>query len=165
MTTTTQTEEWYLQHVCPYLGIPCNIFSDKEFHFLSIFKKIWVLLGLSTTFHPQTKVVNRVWVHAPHNHFGRNKQLDNYLQILQQQLEQRPTTVVAVVKAAQDHGKQRYEKQRTSISFQPGDRAWVHLDHKHFKGHHHTLLPIRHGPYTILQKMAENAQRLYIPPQ
>jgi len=49
--------------------------------------------------------------------------------------------------------------------FQPGDREWVNLDHKHFEGHHHTLLPIRHGPYTILQKMAENAQHLDIPPQ
>jgi hypothetical protein len=39
------------------------------------------------------------------------------------------------------------------------------LDKKRFKGHHHKLLPIRYGPYTILDKIGENAYRLDLPPQ
>jgi hypothetical protein len=51
------------------------------------------------------------------------------------------------------------------MSFQPGDRVWLHLDKKRFKGQHHKLLPIRYGPYTILEKIGENAYRLDLPPQ
>jgi len=38
------------------------------------------------------------------------------------------------------------------------------LENKRFKGQHHKLLPIRYGPYTILQKVVENAYRLDLPP-
>ena len=51
------------------------------------------------------------------------------------------------------------------MSFQPGDQVWLHLDKKRFKGHHHKLLPIRYGSYTILDKIGENAYRLDLPPQ
>jgi hypothetical protein len=87
-----QTTKLYFHHVWPHFGLPRSIISDKDSCFLSTFwKTIWALLGchlkFSTTFHPQTdgqtKVVNRVLVHALRTHFGRNKQLDNYLHILQ----------------------------------------------------------------------------------
>jgi len=51
------------------------------------------------------------------------------------------------------------------MSFQPGDRFWIHLDQKHNKDQHHKLIPIRYGPYTILQKIGENTHRLDLPPQ
>jgi hypothetical protein len=51
------------------------------------------------------------------------------------------------------------------MAFQPEDQVWLHLDKKHFKGHHHKLLSIRYGPYTILDKIGENAYRLDLPPQ
>jgi hypothetical protein len=51
------------------------------------------------------------------------------------------------------------------MSFQLGDQVWLHLDKKHFKGHHHNLFPIRYGLYTILDKIRENAYRLDLPPQ
>jgi hypothetical protein len=51
------------------------------------------------------------------------------------------------------------------MSFQPGDQVWLHLDKKHFKGHHHELLPIRYGLDTILEKIGENAYRFNLPPQ
>jgi hypothetical protein len=51
------------------------------------------------------------------------------------------------------------------MAFQPGDNVWLHLDKKHFKGHHHKILPIRYGLYTILDKIGENAYRLDLPPQ
>jgi len=50
------------------------------------------------------------------------------------------------------------------MSFQPGDKIWLHLDNKRFKGQHHKLLIIRYGPYTVLQKIGENAYRLDLPP-
>jgi len=90
--TTTQTSELYFQHVWPHFGLPRTMISDNDSLFLSTFwKTIWVLLGchikFSTLFHPhtdgQTKVVNRFFVHALRTHFGRNKQWDNYLHILQ----------------------------------------------------------------------------------
>jgi len=91
-TTTTQTTELYFQHVWPHFGLPNSIISDRDSCFLSTFwKTIWALLGcrlkFSTAFHPQTdgqiEVVNRVLVHALRIHFGRSKQWDNYLHILQ----------------------------------------------------------------------------------
>jgi hypothetical protein len=51
------------------------------------------------------------------------------------------------------------------MAFQLGDQVWLHLDKKRFKGHHHKILPIRYGPYTILEKVGENAYRLDLPPQ
>ena len=51
------------------------------------------------------------------------------------------------------------------MAFQPGDQVWLPLDKKHFKGHHHNLLPIIYGLHTILDKIGENAYRLDLPPQ
>jgi hypothetical protein len=51
------------------------------------------------------------------------------------------------------------------MSFQSGDQVRLHLDKKRFKSHHHKLLPIRYGPYTILDKIGENTYRLDLPPQ
>jgi hypothetical protein len=67
----------------------------------------------------------------------------------------RHNAVTIALKAAQDRAKERHEKQRTAISYQIGDRVWLHLDKKRFKGQHHKLLPIRYGPYTILEKVGE----------
>ena len=58
-----------------------------------------------------------------------------------------------------------HDKQRTSMSFQLGNRGWLHLDKKCFKGKHHRLLPIRYVPYTILEQIGENAYWLDLPPQ
>ena len=72
-TTAAQTAELYFRHVWPHFGLPITIISDWDSRFLSTFcKTIWALLGcqlkFSTAFHPQTdgqtKVVNRVLVHA-----------------------------------------------------------------------------------------------------
>ena len=82
-----------------------------------------------------------------------------------QQISQCHTAVTATLKAAQDQAKQRHDKQRKFLTFQPGDKVWLHLDKKHFKGQHHKLLPIRYGPYSILEKIGENAYRLDLPPQ
>jgi hypothetical protein len=82
-----------------------------------------------------------------------------------QQIAQRQSTVTSTLKATRDHAKQCHEKQRIFMAFQPGDQVWLHLDRKCFKGHHHKLLPIRYGPYKILNKIGENAYRLDLPPQ
>ena len=82
-----------------------------------------------------------------------------------QQLTQCHIAVTTTLKTAQDQAKQRHDKQRTYLSFQPGDQVWLHLDKKRFKSQHHKLMPIRYGPYTILDKIGENAYRLDLPPQ
>ena len=51
------------------------------------------------------------------------------------------------------------------MSFQLGDQVWLHLDKKHFKGHHQKLLPVIYGPYTIIDKDRENAYQFDLPPQ
>ena len=56
-------------------------------------------------------------------------------------------------------------KQRTFLTFQPGDKVSLHLDKKRFKEQHHKLLQIRYGHYTILDKIGENAFKLDLPPQ
>ena len=51
------------------------------------------------------------------------------------------------------------------MSFHLGDKLWLHLDNKCFKGQYHKLLPIRYGPYTILEKIGENSYQLDLSPQ
>lgn len=82
-----------------------------------------------------------------------------------QQLTQRHTAVTTALKTAQEQAKQRHDKQRTYLSFQPGDKVWLHLDKQRFKSQHHKLMPLRYGPYTILDKIGENAYHLDLPPQ
>ena len=87
-----QTAELYFRHVWPHFGLPSTIILDINYRFLRTFwKKIWALLGcklkFSIAFHPQTdcqiEVVNMVFVHDLRTHFGRSKQWDNYLHILE----------------------------------------------------------------------------------
>ena len=82
-----------------------------------------------------------------------------------QQIQLRHNAVTATLKVAQDRAKERHDKQRTIISYKIGDKVWLHLDKKRFKGQHYKLLPIRYGPYTILEKVRENGYRLDLPPQ
>jgi len=82
-----------------------------------------------------------------------------------QQIQQCHIAVTSTLKETQHRAKEIHDKQRTTISYQPGDRVWLHLDKKHFKGQHHKILPIRYGPYTILQKVGENGYKLDLPPQ
>ena len=42
---------------------------------------------------------------------------------------------------------------------------WLWLDKQCFKGQHHKLHPLRYGPYTILERIGENAYRLDLPSQ
>jgi hypothetical protein len=79
--------------------------------------------------------------------------------------KKRHSAVTTTLKASQDHAKKRHEKQRTFMSFHPRDQVWLHLDKKHFKGHHQKLLPMRYGLYTILDNIGENACMLDLPPQ
>ena len=51
-----------------------------------------------------------------------------------QQISQRHTAVTTTLKATQDQAKQRHDKQRKFLTFQPRDKVWLHLDKKHFKG-------------------------------
>jgi hypothetical protein len=53
----------------------------------------------------------------------------------------------------------------TPLVFQPGDRVWLSLDKHRFRGQHHKLHPLRYGPYTMLERIGENAYRLDLPPQ
>ena len=82
-----------------------------------------------------------------------------------QQISLRHTAVTTTLKETQDQDKRRHDKQRKFLTFQPRDKVWLHLDKKCFKGQHHKLLPIRYGPYSILDKIGENAYRLDLPPQ
>ena len=80
-------------------------------------------------------------------------------------LSQRHTQVAVALQAAQDHAKQRHDRQCTPLFFQPGDRVWLLLAKNRFKGHHHKLHPLRYGPYTVLECIGENAYRLDLPTQ
>ncbi len=80
-------------------------------------------------------------------------------------ISQRQTQVTAALQAAQARAKQRHDKQRTHLSFQPGDHVWLLLDKQRFKGQHHKLHPLRYGPYTVLERIGENAYRLDLPSQ
>jgi hypothetical protein len=56
-TTAAQTVDLFFTHVWTHFGLPSNIISDRDAHFLSTFwKTLWSLLGChlkySTSFHP-----------------------------------------------------------------------------------------------------------------
>jgi hypothetical protein len=225
-TSAAQTAEIFFRHVWPHFGLPRNIISDRDSHFLSTFwHTLWSLLGFqlkfSTTFHPQTdgqtEVVNRTLVHALRSSFIKNKQWDVYLHILQhsynrathssmgfspfevclgfqplaptefpinltpsgstqhpkdqqttqhfiQNLAQCHKQVTESLQAAQECAKQCHDKHRTTLHFQPGDKVWLQMDKQCFKGRHHKLHPLRYGPYTVLDRIGENAYRLDLPP-
>jgi len=123
-TTVAQTAELYFHHVWPHFGLPTSIISDMDSRFLSTFwKKMWTLPGcqlkFSTAFHPQidgqTKVVNRILVHALRIHFGRRKQWDNYLHILQHSYN----------KAT--HSSTRFSPFEVCLGFQPASPAELPL--------------------------------------
>lgn len=80
-------------------------------------------------------------------------------------LAQRHTQVATALQVAQDRAKQRHDRQCMPLFFQPGNLVWLLLAKHKFKGHHHKLHQLRYGPYTVLERVGENAYRLDFPAQ
>jgi len=82
-----------------------------------------------------------------------------------QKLAQRHTQAIEVLKLAQDKAKEHHDKDKKTLEFSCGDKVWLQMDKHHFRGGHHKLHPLRYGPYTIIERISENAYRLDLPPQ
>jgi hypothetical protein len=65
---------------------------------------------------------------------------------------------------AQERAKQRHDKHKTTLNFQPGDKVWLQMDKQRFKGRHHKFHPLWYVPYTVLDRIGENSYRLDLPP-
>jgi hypothetical protein len=73
--------------------------------------------------------------------------------------------VTEALQASQARAKARHDKHITPLVFQPRDKVWLQLDKQRFKGQHHKLHPLRYGPYTVLERIGDNAYHLDLPPQ
>ena len=59
--------------------------------------------------------------------------------------------------------KARHDKHRVDHQFQVRDKVWFHINKDRMKGEGKKLWPIRYGPFTILEKIGNNAFRLDFP--
>ena len=58
---------------------------------------------------------------------------------------------------SQEKYKERHEKHRVNNIFQIGDRVWLHINQERLQGEGKKLKLIRRGPFTILDKVGNNA--------
>jgi hypothetical protein len=75
-------------------------------------------------------------------------------------LSEHHTQVETALQVAETCVKQRDDKVCTPLFFQSGDLVVFILDKDWFQWHHHNLHPLRYDPYTILERIRENAYRL-----
>jgi len=67
--------------------------------------------------------------------------------------------------ASQQRYKACHDMHKQPLSFSPEDKVWFHMESQNFQSqHYHKLKPLRYGPYTILQKVDNNAYHLDFPP-
>jgi hypothetical protein len=60
--------------------------------------------------------------------------------------------------------KTRHDKHRVDHSLQVGYEFWLYISQERLKGEDKNLKSIRYGPFTILEKIGNNAFCLYLPP-
>ena len=70
-------------------------------------------------------------------------------QVVQEQLEK-----------SQARYKAQHDKHRVDHQFQVGDKVWFHINKERMKGEGTKLRLIRYGPFTILEKIGNNAFHL-----
>jgi hypothetical protein len=68
------------------------------------------------------------------------------------------------LESSQSKYKKRHDKHRIDHHFQIGDQVWLHISKDRLQGEGRKLKPIRYGPFTILDKVGNNAFRLELPP-
>jgi hypothetical protein len=60
--------------------------------------------------------------------------------------------------------KTRYGKHHVDHSFQVGDEAWLYISKERLKEEDKKPIPIRYGPFKILEKIGNNTFHLDLPP-
>ena len=73
-------------------------------------------------------------------------------QIVQEKLEK-----------SQGKYKARHNKHHGHHQFQVGDEVWLYISKERLQGEGKKLKPIRYGPFTILEKIGNNAFKLDLP--
>jgi hypothetical protein len=59
--------------------------------------------------------------------------------------------------------KAMHEKHRVDHHFEADDQVWLHISKYRMKGEGKKLIPIRYGPFKILEKIGTNAFLLDLP--
>jgi hypothetical protein len=73
--------------------------------------------------------------------------------------------VIESLKTTQQSYKERHDAYRIPLSFAPSDKVFLYMERQCFQLEcYHKLKPLHYGPYTILQKIGENAYHLDFPP-
>ena len=68
------------------------------------------------------------------------------------------------MESSQAKYKEAHDKHRVDHHFQIGDQVWIHISKYSLQREGIKLKPIRYGPFTILDKVGNNAFRLEFPP-
>ena len=59
--------------------------------------------------------------------------------------------------------KDRHDKHRVDHHFQVSDQVWLHINKDRMKGEGKKIIPIRYGPFKILENIGTNAFHLDLP--
>ena len=65
---------------------------------------------------------------------------------------------------SQSSYKERYGKHRVNHKFQVGVEVWLYISKERLQGEGKNFKPICYGPFKILEKIGNNAFKLYLPP-
>jgi hypothetical protein len=68
------------------------------------------------------------------------------------------------LESSQAKYKKRHDKHHIDHHFQIGDQVWLHINKDRLQGEGRKLKPIRYGPFTILDKVGNDAFQLELPP-
>ena len=68
------------------------------------------------------------------------------------------------MESSQPKYKEIHDKHQVDYHFQVGNQVWLHINTERLQGEGRKLKPNRHGPFTILDQVGNNAFRLYFPP-
>jgi hypothetical protein len=60
--------------------------------------------------------------------------------------------------------KARHDKHQVDHHFQVGHQVWLYISKEGLKGEDKNLMPIRYGPFKILEKIGDNVFWLELPP-
>lgn len=84
------------------------------------------------------------------NDKDKDQQFIQQIQMIHQEVQEQ-------LEKSQARYKARHDKHQVDHQFQVGNKVWFHISKDRMKGEGKKLRPIQYGPFTILEKIGNNA--------